>query len=261
MKANPFAPPEAQATLVELLDNAIDKFWERGNGATIRPHADWVDQEMRRRARRNVEVGGLYVESPLEWAGFFFLIGVLTVHHALAVRVHPPDYGPDAVDRWEEDRVNTIARWRDAMPEGSNEYEDLLRAAIKIEGESPEAEQRLLEHLPGLPPTVHVVMQHTFRDLQVDGKTVRPDMVLLIPERGSRYVFEFDGYNFHNSEEAFAHDRRRDRALDSLGYRVRRFPYRDLASDAARYELTMEFSAFLDKQREGWMLQGEYAMG
>ncbi len=40
-----------------------------------------------------------------------------------------------------------------------------------------------------------------------------------------RVVVELDGFEFHSSREAFGNDRRRDRALEALGFRVFRFTY------------------------------------
>lgn len=67
---------------------------------------------------------------------------------------------------------------------------------------------------------------------RVDGYCFYP--VNKLTSKGS--VFEIDGYEWHNSKEAFINDRQRDRELNKLNYQVYRYTgleiYNDLESVA-----------------------------
>jgi very-short-patch-repair endonuclease len=49
--------------------------------------------------------------------------------------------------------------------------------------------------------------------------------------RDHNLVVEFDSYTFHSSRQAFERDRRKDRELQALGYRVLRFTWRGLTKE------------------------------
>jgi len=57
---------------------------------------------------------------------------------------------------------------------------------------------------------------------------------LLLAWGGHKLVVECDGYEWHNSKEQFAKDRKRDRILVSSGYEVMRFPGKELLEDIAK---------------------------
>ncbi|MFD3443187.1 endonuclease domain-containing protein [Microbacteriaceae bacterium 4G12] len=50
---------------------------------------------------------------------------------------------------------------------------------------------------------------------------------------------ELDGSEHHTGPDAFEADRRRDAALNALGYRVLRFSYRQVTQDWATVETTI----------------------
>ena len=50
--------------------------------------------------------------------------------------------------------------------------------------------------------------------------------------RDAKLVVEIDGYAFHSSRRAFERDRRKDRELHALGYRVIRITWRELVEEA-----------------------------
>jgi very-short-patch-repair endonuclease len=56
---------------------------------------------------------------------------------------------------------------------------------------------------------------------------------------GSGLVIELDGSEHHAGPDAFEADRRRDAALNALGYRVLRFSYRQVVRDWATVETTI----------------------
>jgi hypothetical protein len=55
------------------------------------------------------------------------------------------------------------------------------------------------------------------------GRKARVDAVVYCPAFPERYVVECDGYEFHSSKEKFEADRKRDRAIQAMGYQTRRY--------------------------------------
>ncbi len=49
--------------------------------------------------------------------------------------------------------------------------------------------------------------------------------------RDQKLVVEFDSWTFHSTRRAFERDRRKDRELQALGYRVLRFTWRELTTE------------------------------
>ncbi|MGJ5093185.1 endonuclease domain-containing protein [Bradyrhizobium oligotrophicum] len=78
----------------------------------------------------------------------------------------------------------------------------------------------------------HVTLQPKFKTITVDGSSIRPDIFFWIPNRPeTKIIVECDGYEFHSSRDRFTNDRKRDRALKSLGYDVLRFSGREIHKD------------------------------
>jgi len=97
-----------------------------------------------------------------------------------------------------------------------------LRKAIRIEPNltRSEAERRLLDLVRGarLPAPETNVMVHGH---EVD-----------FHWPGQNLIVEVDGYAFHASRGSFERDRRRDRELMAVGYRVLRFTWREITEEA-----------------------------
>ena len=70
----------------------------------------------------------------------------------------------------------------------------------------------------------HMTLQPKFPDVIVNGKSIRPDILLWIPSKPSKKILvECDGYQFHKEKKLFINDRARDRKTSSLGYTTLRF--------------------------------------
>lgn len=90
----------------------------------------------------------------------------------------------------------------------------------------------------------HVSLQPWFPRLS--GKRgIRPDMLFWKPSLPARrLVVECDGYSFHRYPNSFVADRKRDRALKSLGYDTFRFSGREINTDPVM--IAHELFLFLD---------------
>ncbi len=70
----------------------------------------------------------------------------------------------------------------------------------------------------------HMTLQPKFPDIVVNGKSIRPDILLWIPGNPNRKILvECDGYEFHSNKHAFTVDRARDRVTQGLGFTTLRF--------------------------------------
>jgi hypothetical protein len=70
----------------------------------------------------------------------------------------------------------------------------------------------------------HMTLQPKFPDIVVNGKPIRPDILLWVPgDPNSKILIECDGYEYHSKKDAFTSDRARDRITKTLGYTTLRF--------------------------------------
>jgi very-short-patch-repair endonuclease len=68
--------------------------------------------------------------------------------------------------------------------------------------------------------------------MRVEGKSVRPDMLIWVPSDESvRIIVECDGFQYHSNKAVFIHDRKRDRVLKSNGYEVLRYSGTEIFTD------------------------------
>lgn len=78
----------------------------------------------------------------------------------------------------------------------------------------------------------HLAIQAGFPHIKVNGKGIRADLYLWIPGREDfNLIVECDGFKYHNSQEAFSRDRKRDRALQDKHFQVRRYPGNEIWND------------------------------
>ncbi len=83
--------------------------------------------------------------------------------------------------------------------------------------ESPLEQEFWGAYMKSMPPELEgMITQHK---LTVGDKNYRLDFA--IP--GRKIAFEMDGRTYHNTDQAFANDRRRDLNLELAGWRVHRF--------------------------------------
>lgn len=79
-----------------------------------------------------------------------------------------------------------------------------------------------------------ITPQAAFPYLKVAGKSIRVDMLIWVPgDESVKIVVECDGYQFHNTKEAFYNDRIRDRLLQQHGYRVIRYSGKEINQNPA----------------------------
>ncbi|PKN19406.1 MAG: hypothetical protein CVU71_07830 [Deltaproteobacteria bacterium HGW-Deltaproteobacteria-6] len=70
----------------------------------------------------------------------------------------------------------------------------------------------------------HMTLQPKFPDIIINGRSIRPDLLLWMPSDTTRkYIVECDGYEFHSNKDTFISDRARDRETQRLGYSTLRF--------------------------------------
>ncbi len=101
----------------------------------------------------------------------------------------------------------------------------------------------------------HISIQSTFDDILLDGKCIRPDVLIWVPSEPTvKIIIECDGFDFHSSKSAFINDRARDRLLLSHGFKVLRFSGSEIVNDPVgaagelyRYLLSEEFKPFVVK--------------
>jgi hypothetical protein len=125
--------------------------------------------------------------------------------------------------------------------------EELEPAAYSILPKHLDAIGRVLTNnmdylLYGLGKSFHVSLQPTFEKVRVEGKSIRPDMMLWVPTRPDfKLIVECDGYQYHSDKEMFSKDRIRDRVLQQQGYQVFRFSGQEIVQNA-----TLKANEFID---------------
>src|SRR5262249_27865205 len=84
----------------------------------------------------------------------------------------------------------------------------------------------------GLENRFHMILQPGIPDIRVEGRTIRPDLLIWVPSNKSvRIIVECDGFQHHREKAAFIHDRKRDRALSAKGYEVLRYSGTEIHTD------------------------------
>lgn len=103
---------------------------------------------------------------------------------------------------------------------------------------APERKQRLLDHVGQSESVGESLVCHRLRSLRVKFRTQvwiegvgRVDFLI-----GDRLVLEVDGRRYHSDDVAFGNDRRRDRVLTRLGYRILRITYADILNAWPAFE-------------------------
>lgn len=103
---------------------------------------------------------------------------------------------------------------------------------------------------------IHLTIQSTFDDILLEGKAIRPDILLWVPsDPNIKLIVECDGFGYHTSKSAFSNDRARDRLLLSHGFKVLRFSGREIVNDPI--EAAGELLNYLAKEFQpfvrGWI--------
>ena len=109
---------------------------------------------------------------------------------------------------------------------GMNDFLDLEVKKGNMPQEERDCIARLVlrYHMLPLHNSFHLTLQPKFPNIKIDGKTIRPDILLWIPEQPElKIVVECDGFDYHSDREKFTSDRKRDRALQAKGYQILRY--------------------------------------
>lgn len=92
----------------------------------------------------------------------------------------------------------------------------------------------------------HVTLQPKFPNIIIDGKTIRADMLVWVPNYPEvKLIIECDGYKYHKERNSFITDRKRDRALKKEGFEVLRFSGSEINKKPA--QTSIEVYDFLEK--------------
>jgi hypothetical protein len=123
---------------------------------------------------------------------------------------------------------------RNVSLSGVDEY---LDSEVKKGKMQPEERQYIGQHLIlyeyiGLFDCLHLTLQPSFPDLKIDGRSIRPDILVWVPgDKETKIIVECDGFQYHSSKSAFINDRKRDRLLKSEGYEVLRYSGSEIHKD------------------------------
>jgi len=117
---------------------------------------------------------------------------------------------------------------------GADDFLDREFARGKMEvGEHHYLRRHLVfyEYL-GLEDRFHLIVQPGIPEVEIEGRGVRPDMLIWIPSNESvRIIVECDGFQHHSDKIVFIRDRKRDRALKVKGYEVLRYSGAEIYTD------------------------------
>jgi len=98
----------------------------------------------------------------------------------------------------------------------------------------------------GPPPDTRSNLERRFLDLCVQGSLPRPALNVTVAGFEvdalwpmERLVVELDGFEFHQTREAFERDRARDAVLQTLDYKVLRFTHRRLHAEPEAILVTL----------------------
>lgn len=109
---------------------------------------------------------------------------------------------------------------------GMDEYLDRQVASEAMEQAERDVISRLVFRYLylSLQDSWHMTLQPKFPDMIIDGKSIRPDLLLWVPgDPTRRILIECDGYKYHSNKAAFTADRARDRLTQGFGYTTLRF--------------------------------------
>lgn len=127
---------------------------------------------------------------------------------------------------WYRDKYGSLA--------GIEEFLDQELARGKMEaGEHRYLTRHLVfyEYL-ALENRFHLILQPGLPDIRVEGRSVRPDMLVWVPsDQSVKVIVECDGFQHHSDKVVFIHDRKRDRALKAKGYQVLRYSGTEIHAD------------------------------
>ena len=125
--------------------------------------------------------------------------------------------------------LDDFLRWHTEKYGGDQGIDEFLDEELRL-GKMPSGERPYISwliagyHHLHLRQCFHAVLQPPFPNVQVEGRSIRPDMLFWIPSKEDvRIVVECDGFEYHVNKDTFVTDRKRDRVLRKAGFDVLRF--------------------------------------
>lgn len=205
----------------------------------------------------NIDMIYDYSESPIET---LFLCSLLTVsmrYSPFMIAITAPIVADVFPAKMSALHQRNLEIKREAHKHKQDELSYMVQMFEVLEEMEPAAYSILPKHLDamgrgltnnldylfyGLGQSFHVSLQPTFEKLRVEGKSIRPDMMVWVPMYPKfKLIVECDGYQYHSDKEMFSKDRIRDRVLQQQGYQVFRFSGREIVQDA-----TLKANEFID---------------
>lgn len=122
------------------------------------------------------------------------------------------------------------------MDQSEREYFDLLLSRYYL--------------LP-LEDSFHMTLQPEFPNMEIDGKSIRPDIYFWIPTKPNiNILVECDGFDYHSDKGEFSSDRKQDSALQQRGYEILRYSATEIAKNpaSASFDLFQRLSNFLEEE-------------
>lgn len=214
-----------------------------------------VDAGFKLLVEKCLNVVSVYAESPIE--RIFLRAVMLAFLRNGQPLVFMPTFRNTPINLKEfRDQVKKLGEFTDWYRERfgttyvSKEFLDIEVSSGKMQFEERDSIEELLllyEYLP-FRDVWHISPQPRFPKL-LGARGTRPDMLFWKPEHSDcQLVVECDGFATHGARVHFELDRRKDRALKTLGFDVFRFTGREINSEPAMR--AYELFAFLDDWTE-----------
>lgn len=216
----------------------------------------------------NIDMIYTYSESPIEKLFLCSLLAVNLRRNPFFLTITPPlvgDVFPDIFHSCHQRLLDVKKFHRDTpvtlqhVVEAWDFFSELYNLSYKLIPKHLDAiGKENLEYLTyGIGMSYHITLQPTFQEIQVEGKSIRPDMLFWIPMCPDfKLIVECDGYDYHSNKETFARDRIRDRTLQQQGYQVFRFSGREIVQHSIQktdefmdylFELSSEFGLEIEE--------------
>ncbi len=189
--------------------------------------------------QQNADTVFSHSESPIETI-FLNALALCFLRNSLPL-VMVPDVGDVPIYIKEVDEVipqiHALAEWHKEQGREGSDIIEYLAGEVKSGAITKQERAYLMRGFSSyewlnLESVYHLAVQAGLPNIKVDGKGIRSDLFFWIPGHDNiRLVVECDGFRYHNSQEAFVRDRKRDRALQNEHFQVRRYPGSDIWND------------------------------
>jgi REase_MTES_1575 len=145
----------------------------------------------------------------------------------------------DLFERWGEGNVEKCLKFFEHLKEQGEMTEKQMAELVVA---------KLMDYVSKMFGLYFTTLQTSFKEIIVDGKTIRADMFIRNPSDAKfKLIIECDGYETHSLKKAFSNDRTRDRLLQMSGFQVFRFSGSDI--NAKPQEMARHLYEYLLKQK------------